>query len=318
MRGSKRWQSTREEVLHVAQARAACADRRRDRAAHERARQDPRRGRHRRRARSRGRRARRPIRSTSSTSGTRMSLATRFLSMTCSRTRPKRERALPGSGMAPVVDTLRLTAEGAKELLETGELTSAELRAAYLDAIEERDGELHCFLRTAESDGQRRSDRAQGRDLHEGRRDDRGLANPRGLRPRLRRHRRRARQGSRSAAARQDEHRRVRDGLVDRELGLGPFAQPLGSHARSRRLWRWVGGGGHGRAHAVGARLGHGRLDQAALGAVRERRPAPDLRERLSLRRRRLRVQPRSGRPGGEDRSRRRPPVLDHLRTRPV
>jgi aspartyl-tRNA(Asn)/glutamyl-tRNA(Gln) amidotransferase subunit A len=55
--------------------------------------------------------------------------------------------------MAPIVDTLRLTAEGAKELLERGELTGAELRAAYLDAIEERDGELHCFLRTVESDG---------------------------------------------------------------------------------------------------------------------------------------------------------------------
>jgi aspartyl-tRNA(Asn)/glutamyl-tRNA(Gln) amidotransferase subunit A len=55
--------------------------------------------------------------------------------------------------MAPVVDTLRLTAEGAKELLEQRELTSSELRAAYLDAIDERDGELHCFLRTSESEG---------------------------------------------------------------------------------------------------------------------------------------------------------------------
>ncbi len=63
------------------------------------------------------------------------------------------EGALPGPGMAPVVDTLRLTAEGAKELLQRRELTSPELRAAYLDAIEERDGELHCFLRTPESEG---------------------------------------------------------------------------------------------------------------------------------------------------------------------
>ena len=55
--------------------------------------------------------------------------------------------------MAAVIDTLRLTAEGAKDLLKRGELTGAELRAAYLDAIAERDGELHCFLRTADSDG---------------------------------------------------------------------------------------------------------------------------------------------------------------------
>ena len=58
--------------------------------------------------------------------------------------------------MAPVVDTLRLTAEEAAGLLERGELSPAELRAAYLDAIAERDDELHCFLRTvdeAEGDG---------------------------------------------------------------------------------------------------------------------------------------------------------------------
>jgi len=52
--------------------------------------------------------------------------------------------------MAPVVDTLRLTAEEATSLLERGELSGRELRQAYLDAIAERDGELHCFLRTVE------------------------------------------------------------------------------------------------------------------------------------------------------------------------
>jgi len=52
--------------------------------------------------------------------------------------------------MAPVVDTLRLTAEEAKGLLERGELTAAELRGAYFDAIGERDPELHCYLRTTE------------------------------------------------------------------------------------------------------------------------------------------------------------------------
>jgi aspartyl-tRNA(Asn)/glutamyl-tRNA(Gln) amidotransferase subunit A len=51
-----------------------------------------------------------------------------------------------------VIDTLRLTAEEAMGLLERREISGAELRSAYLDAIEERDGELHCFLRTAEAD----------------------------------------------------------------------------------------------------------------------------------------------------------------------
>ncbi|HSI97957.1 MAG TPA: amidase family protein, partial [Gaiellaceae bacterium] len=55
-----------------------------------------------------------------------------------------------------MIDTLRLTAEQAKGMLERGELSASELRAAYLDAIAERDGELHCYLRTvedAEGDG---------------------------------------------------------------------------------------------------------------------------------------------------------------------
>ncbi len=52
--------------------------------------------------------------------------------------------------MAPVVDTLRLTAEEATGLLERKELSSQELRGAYLEAIAERDGELHCFLSTVD------------------------------------------------------------------------------------------------------------------------------------------------------------------------
>ena len=55
-----------------------------------------------------------------------------------------------------VVDTLRLTAEEAKGLLERGEVSGPELRDAYLEAISERNGELNCFLRTvdgADGDG---------------------------------------------------------------------------------------------------------------------------------------------------------------------
>ena len=52
--------------------------------------------------------------------------------------------------MAAIVDTLRLTAEEAIALLERRALSSAELHAAYLEAISERDGELHCYLRTCD------------------------------------------------------------------------------------------------------------------------------------------------------------------------
>ena len=45
-----------------------------------------------------------------------------------------------------MIDTLRLTAEAAKAMLERGEASAAELHRAYLDAIGERDGELHAYL----------------------------------------------------------------------------------------------------------------------------------------------------------------------------
>jgi aspartyl-tRNA(Asn)/glutamyl-tRNA(Gln) amidotransferase subunit A len=55
-----------------------------------------------------------------------------------------------------VIDTLRLTAEGAAALIERREASAAELHGAYLAAIEKRDGELHAYLRMvdeAEGDG---------------------------------------------------------------------------------------------------------------------------------------------------------------------
>ena len=113
----------------------------------------------------------------------------------------------------------------------------------------------------------RRPDRAQGRDLDEGRRDDGRLEDPRRLCPGLRRHGRGALQGRRNARDREDEHGRVRDGLLDRELGLRAVAQPLGSDARARRLRRRHRGGRLRRPRPLGSRLRHGRLDQAAVGA---------------------------------------------------
>jgi aspartyl-tRNA(Asn)/glutamyl-tRNA(Gln) amidotransferase subunit A len=48
-----------------------------------------------------------------------------------------------------MIDTLRLTAEDALGALEHGEFSAGELTRAYLDAIEERDGELHAYLHVA-------------------------------------------------------------------------------------------------------------------------------------------------------------------------
>ena len=54
----------------------------------------------------------------------------------------------------------------------------------------------------------------------------------------------------------------------------GPDAQPVGSDPRPGRLGRRLCGGRRGRARAVGARLRHGRLGQAPLGLLRQRRPS--------------------------------------------
>ena len=49
-----------------------------------------------------------------------------------------------------MTDTLRLTTEEAMGLIERGEASGAELHRAYLDAVGERDGELHAYLTTVE------------------------------------------------------------------------------------------------------------------------------------------------------------------------
>ncbi len=49
-----------------------------------------------------------------------------------------------------MIDTLRLTAEEAMGLLERRELSAAELHAAYREAIDARDPELHAYLRVVD------------------------------------------------------------------------------------------------------------------------------------------------------------------------
>ena len=84
----------------------------------------------------------------------------------------------------------------------------------------------------------RRADRGQGRRRHQGPADDRRLEDPRGLGPAVRRDARRADQGRGPADPRQDQHGRVRDGLVHRALRVRQHPQPVGPRPDPRRLRR--------------------------------------------------------------------------------
>jgi aspartyl-tRNA(Asn)/glutamyl-tRNA(Gln) amidotransferase subunit A len=53
-----------------------------------------------------------------------------------------------------VIDTLRLTAEEVDYLLTRGDASSKEIYDAYRAAIDERDAELHCFLRLVDGEGE--------------------------------------------------------------------------------------------------------------------------------------------------------------------
>src|SRR5262249_49169472 len=69
-------------------------------------------------------------------------------------------RERPGAGgrllrgaAGMTIDTLRLTAEEARGLLDRREVSGSEVFDAYAAAIDERDAELHCFLRTCDDPG---------------------------------------------------------------------------------------------------------------------------------------------------------------------
>ena len=127
-----------------------------------------------------------------------------------------------------------------------------------------------------------------------------------------------AAEGGRLRDGRQDEHGRVRDGLQRRELRLRPHAQPLGAGPRARRLLVRLSGGrrrGHG---LLRPRLRHRRLHPPAGRPLGRRRLQADVRARLPLRPRRLRLLARPDRPVHALRARRRPRLRGDRRPRPA
>ncbi len=209
--------------------------------------------------------------------------------------------------------------------LRAGEVSSREVTAAHLARAHRTDAGLHAWLTLdderalAEADAAdarlaaarargsgrargappaaRRADRAQGPRLAPRRPVHRGLEDPRRLSLAVRRahHRAAARRGRGDPG--QDEHGRVRDGLVDRAQRVRADGQPVGPRACARRLVGRLGGGRRRAPRPALDRHRHRRLDPPAGRPVRDRRDEADLRPRVALRDRRVRQQPRPDRP---------------------
>ena len=233
-----------------------------------------------------------------------------------------------------MTDPTRLLAHEMAALLRSGETSSRELTEAHLAAAERDNRALNAWLTIdreralAEADAAdarlaaARSDsgararsapaaarhpgRAQGPGLGRGRPVHRRLAHPRGLPRAVRRAHHRAAARGRRGDPRQDQHGRVRDGLVDRALGLRPDRQPVGARSRPGREQRRLGGVGRGVPRAALDRHRHRRLDPPAGGAVRDRRDEADLRPGQPLRDRRVRQLARPDRAVRPRRARRR------------
>ena len=219
--------------------------------------------------------------------------------------------------MSAGIDTLRLTAEEALGLLERKEVSGAELHRAYLDAIAERDRELHCYLRTV--------DDADGDGVPIALKD---VISTKGVETTA---------GSKILAG----YVPVFDATVAArckaaglpllgktntdEFAMGSSTENS-AYGPSHNPWdptRVPGGSGGGTAAAVSAGLAPWALGSDTGGSIKQPSalcgnvgPAADLRDGQPLRHRRVRVEPRPGRPGREERPRLRAPLLDHRRPR--
>ena len=171
----------------------------------------------------------------------------------------------------------------------------------------------------AASRARRRPDRGQGRARHRGPADDLRLADPRGLGPAVRRHRGRAAARGRPADPRQDQHGRVRDGLLHR--ALAPTARPTtrgtstGSPAAPAAA-RAAAVAAFEAPLAIGTDTGGSIRQPGAVTGTVGVKPTYGGVSRYGLVA--LANSPRPGRPGHPDRARRRAAARGHRRARPA
>ena len=237
-----------------------------------------------------------------------------------------------------MTDWTGLTIHETVKALRDGRVTARALVDAYLgriDATERDAGRLPDGRDGVGAGAGRRGGRAlpargppaaprggaardQGRALHARPPHDVRLAHPRGLRAPVRRDRRRAPGRRRRHRPRQDQLRRVRDGLLDGELRLPRDPQPLGPRPRAGRLVGRLRRRRGGRPGGRRPRHRHRRVGAAARRPLRRRRAQADLRSRLALRADRVRLVARPGGTARQGRPRRRAPARDHRRRGPA
>ncbi len=236
--------------------------------------------------------------------------------------------------MTSTTDLTRLHAHEMAARLRSGEVSSHDLAVAHLDLAERQDHGLHAWLidrpragarrgrcrgcpvrgrprrgrvgRGPAAPAARRPDRAQGPRLRPGRPVHGRLADPGGLPVTVRRPHHRAAARRRRGHPGQDQHGRVRDGLVDGALRIRAYGEPVGARSRAGRQQRGLGGGRRGLPRSAVDRDGHRRLHPAAGGPDRDRRAQADVRSGQPLRDRGVRELARPDRAVRAGRPRRR------------
>ncbi len=218
------------------------------------------------------------------------------------------------------VDTLKLTAEDAWRMIDAGEVSSAELVAAYREAIAARDGELHAYLHVTEGELEGRSVPIALKDVI----TTKGVPTTAGSR---------ILEGYVPVFDSTVTTRVKEAGLpilgktnLD-EFAMGSSTENSG-YGPSHNPWdpeRVPGGSSGGSAAAVAGGLAPWALGTDTGGSVKQ--PAslcgvvglrPDLWHGLALRDRRVRLVARPGRAADEDRPRLRLALPGHGRDRPV
>ncbi len=164
----------------------------------------------------------------------------------------------------------------------------------------------------------RRPAGAQGRLHHDRHAHHLRIEDPRGLAAAVRRHRDGAAACRRDHDPGQDEHGRVRHGLVHRVLGVRAHPQPVGHRPHPGWLRRRLGRGARCLRGPAVDRHGHRRLDPPARGDDGHGGGEADLRRRLPLRPRGLRVVAGPGRPLRAHGARRRAAARGDRRVRPA